>query len=184
MKKETTIIATVEITKVMKNFSFENKTLEETKQDVKNSLTNHIKKDDWFNADNVNVCDVKIFELKKEERISTEDLIKAAKECVTDDTDNYPCENCIFDGANCKSNLVEAVADRLEELNNQQKVTPKEMQATRLGTINIKTGDNFTVCSNCKAEFPLTDETFATIQDININYCYHCGAKFKDGDEE
>ena len=67
MKKETTIITTVEITKILKHFSFENKTLEEAKQDIKNSLTEHIKNDNWINADNVNVCDVKIFELEKEE---------------------------------------------------------------------------------------------------------------------
>lgn len=126
MKKETTIIATVEITKVMKNFSFENKTLEETKQDVKNSLTNHIKKDNWFNADNVNVCDVKIFELEKEEHISTEDLIKYAKDCNNYAKFPFACRDCVFDGANCKSNLVKALADRLEELRNQQKATPTE----------------------------------------------------------
>lgn len=71
-KKETTVIAQIELTKILKG-NEPIPTARELESSYSQILNAHTYDDAHIN--------VKIFELKKEERISTEDLIKSARRC-------------------------------------------------------------------------------------------------------
>lgn len=119
MKKEIQIHTTVEIVEILPNLSLSDAPIEVVKEQVKQRL---IAKFLPLSFDNINIANMQVFEIEKEERISTEDLIKGFKHCTTEED----CTGCVFEHK-CPScaKLEEMVIGRLEELN-QQTATPTE----------------------------------------------------------
>ena len=152
LKKETTIIATVELTKHFSEIVSE--PIETFKQKVKESWHNDFKKT-FETADNINITHVQVFEVEKAERISTEDLIAAARLCADDHLNS--CKKCLFYGEgfgmseDCYDKLKAMLADRLEELHNQLTATPTKHEENRsCDTCKFEHFDAFEhPCSKC-----------------------------------
>lgn len=126
MKKETTVIAQIELTKIHKGDE-PIPTARELESAYSQMLNAHTYDDAHIK--------VKIFEAEKEE-ISTEDLIAAYRHCISYEN----CSECRIDNS-CigVSELERMVVDRLEELYNQQTATPTEQERNR-------------TCDSCKYE--------------------------------
>lgn len=116
MKKETQIHATVEIIDILPNFTFTGGTIEDVREQAKQALK---AKFEGLAVDHFNISDVKVVEI--ENRISTEDLIKAARHCAK----ITGCDGCVLQAMDdCASIMKTELADRLEELHKQLTVTP------------------------------------------------------------
>ena len=113
MKKEQTIITTIELTEIYKG------DMQVDAEEIELSFKNLLQ---TYNYDDAHIK-VKVFEFEKEERISTEELADFANRCAS-----VGCYKCPFyekaDSKNdCRGKLIKELADRLEELHNQQTAT-------------------------------------------------------------
>lgn len=141
MKKETTIIVTAELTKHIDDVF--DTPIEEFKQAIKEVWLQEMK-NVLEGVENINITNMQVFELEKEERISTEELAEFANRCAS-----VGCYKCPFyekaDSKNdCRGKLIKALAERLEELHNQQTATLKNC-------LNCSNDyKDFSKCSICK----------------------------------
>jgi hypothetical protein len=168
MKKETTTVVTVEFTK-HHDFAVHD-ALEGFKDSVREELLQRLKNDVDY-VDNITVANVQVFEIEKEERISTEDLINTAKMCAIGDGRYCSTCPCNEGDEDCSDKLVGVLAERLEELHKQQKATPteqpKEKMTKRKYLLNnlekfplaVKEGvDKFTIEGYCPSDFGFADD--------------------------
>lgn len=152
MKKETMIVTMLETTEILPNCFEATIGIEELKQQMKQRLKAEF---EGLGFDDVNITNVKVFEIEKEERISTEDLIAAARHC----NEKNICNGCpIYNKCYYEISLVKELADRLEELHNQQTATP-----TKIVVVPH-------TCETCKYRSRMFNEA----------PCNTCGSKWKN----